>query len=182
MTLSNEDRQQLLDLARRSVESAVARRSRPMITGLDGVLAEKRGCFVTLTNKGRLRGCIGTFEPRGPLGEMIIEMGTAATRDPRFTMDPITAGELENLTIEVSVLTPLTKTDTPEQLTVGEDGIYIVGRGRSGCFLPEVATDQGWDAEEFLDYCCAHKAGLPVGAWREPDVEVYLFQSEKFSE
>jgi len=60
------------------------------------------------------------------------------------------------------------------------DGIYIVGYGRAGCFLPEVATEIGGDAEMFLSYCCQSKAGLPADAWRDPDVTVYLFTSEKF--
>ncbi|MFP4054064.1 MAG: AmmeMemoRadiSam system protein A [Phycisphaerae bacterium] len=180
MIISAEDRAKLVSLARQAVEAEVLGNQRPMLTGLDGLLAEKRGCFVTLTNQGRLRGCIGTFQPRGPLGEMIVEMSKAAARDPRFTMDPITPEELESLSIEVSVLSPLVESDAPEEIEVGRDGIFIVGKGSSGCFLPEVATDQGWTATEFLDYCCAHKAGLPPGAWRDPDVKVYVFTSEKF--
>ena len=147
-----------------------------------GLLAEKRGCFVTLTNGGMLRGCIGTFSPSPPLGKMIVEMGCSAARDPRFLDNPITLDEVEHLTVEVSVLSPLTKTDNPEALEIGKDGIYIVQGARSGCFLPEVATDQGWGVEEFLGYCCSHKAGLSADAWRDPETTVYLFTSEKFEE
>lgn len=181
MELTAADRAALIALARQAVEAAVCRR-RPPTPALSGVLAQPLGCFVTLTNEGRLRGCIGTFEPEGPLGELVVGMGRqAAVGDPRFRQDPITPEELPELTVEVSVLSALTPTKTPESLTVGEHGIYIVGRGRSGCFLPEVAPEQGWDAVEFLDICCVHKAGLPPGAWRDKDVTVFLFTSTKFS-
>jgi len=183
MALSQEDRTQLVTLARQAVAAAVQDQPLPQPAAMEGVLGEKRGCFVTLTNRRRLRGCIGTFEPTHPLGEMIVRMASAAAcEDPRFFNDPITAAELPNLDVEVSVLSPLTETDQPEDLRVGVDGIYIVAGSRSGCFLPEVATDQGWDAEEFLSYCCTSKAHLPPDAWRDPNVTVYLFTSEKFSE
>lgn len=180
MSITAEDRAKLIALAREAVAATVKGEPSPRTTDAAGVLGETRGCFVTITNQGRLRGCIGTFHPSMPLGRMIVEMGRSAASDPRFTMDPITPEELPELTVEVSVLSPLEKTSDPEHLTVGVHGIYVACRGRAGCFLPEVATDQGWDAVEFLDYCCAHKAGLPADAWRSADAEVYLFTSEKF--
>lgn len=182
MPLTTQERAQLLALARAGVETVVRHGPVPDAPDAGGVLDERRGCFVTLTNAGRLRGCIGTFVPDAPLGKMIYEMGRAAARDPRFVTHPITPAELPQLDVEVSVLSPLTETEHPEQLQVGRDGIYLVGPGRSGCFLPEVATDQGWDAIEFLDYCCTHKAGLPADAWRDPGTKVFLFTSEKFGE
>ncbi|MDP7636467.1 MAG: AmmeMemoRadiSam system protein A [Phycisphaerae bacterium] len=182
MAISAEDRGKLVALARAAAAAQVTGVPRPRVVQSNGVLAEQRGCFVTLTNAGRLRGCIGTFQPRGPLGEMIVEMGaSAAGHDPRFLHDPITPTELDQLTVEVSVLSPLEKTDDPAALTVGAHGIYVVQGARSGCFLPEVATDMGWGAEEFLDQCCQGKANLPPGAWRDPRTTVYLFTSEKFN-
>lgn len=180
MAIGPEDRTELIALARAAIEAAVTGAAPPSPTRLDGVLSEQRGCFVTLTNEGRLRGCIGTFKPNRPLAAMIVEMGAAAAADPRFTGDPVTPGELPELTIEISVLSPLAETKQPEKLDIGTHGIHIVSGYQSGCFLPEVATDQGWDAEEFLSYCCAHKAGLPPDAWRMIDTKVYLFTSEKF--
>lgn len=182
MAIEPEDRKELIALARQAVESAVSHLRPPLPTRTTGVLGEMRGCFVTLTNKGDLRGCIGTFEPQRPLAEMIVEMGRAAARDSRFAGNPITPAELPHLTIEVSVLSPLKQTREPEKLEVGKHGIYIISGSRGGCFLPEVATDQGWDAVEFLSYCCSHKAGLPPDAWRMLDTKVYLFTSEKFEE
>ena len=180
MTIEQDQRDQLLALARQAVESAVHRQPLPQLAELAGVLAEQRGCFVTLTNAGQLRGCIGTFSPDRPLGHMILAMGQAAARDPRFTTDPITPAELASLTVEVSVLSPLEPTDQPRDLQVGTHGIYIVSPRGAGCFLPEVATDMGWNAEEFLSYCCQSKAGLPADAWQHPATKVYLFTSEKF--
>ena len=180
MAISPKDRAKLVALARDAVEASVKGRSAPKVTNPKGILAEQRGCFVTLTNEGRLRGCIGTFSPRGALAEMIVSMGASAAHDPRFTVDPFTPAELVELSVEVSVLSPLAKTTTPEKLQVGVHGIYVTNGQRAGCFLPEVATDQGWNATQFLSYCCAHKAGLPPDAWRMLDTKVYLFTSEKF--
>jgi len=180
MAINPQDRKQLISLARAAVASAVRRQPASRPGAATGLLAEKRGCFVTLTRGGDLRGCIGTFQPDRPLGEMIVEMGRAAAQDPRFVANPITPAELDELTVEVSVLSPLEPTGEPEKLDIGRHGIYVVKGQRSGCFLPEVATDQGWDAVEFLRYCCSHKAGLPSDAWRDPDAKVYLFTSEKF--
>lgn len=183
MTISAEDRAKLVELARWAVKAAVTGDAPPQPGETAGIFGERRGCFVTLKNSGRLRGCIGTFTPQKPLGQMIVEMGVAAsTQDPRFFADPITPAELAELAVEVSVLSPLAETDDPAALEIGNHGIYVVSGGRSGCFLPEVATDQGWNAEQFLDHCCAGKAHLPAGAWRESDTKVYLFTSEKFEQ
>jgi AmmeMemoRadiSam system protein A len=182
MPISDEERATLLRLARKAVEAEVNGERLPSEDNATGVLAEKRGAFVTLTNAGRLRGCIGTFHPTAPLAETVVEMASAAARDPRFVGNPITPRELEGLTLQVSVLSPLERTDDPESLEVGTHGIYVKRGMRSGCFLPEVATDMGWSAEQFLSYCCATKAGLPADAWQQKDTEVYLFTSEKFSD
>jgi len=182
MTLSAEDRNELVALARAAVEARVSGGQPPKPKRLDGVLGEPRGCFVTLTNQDRLRGCIGHFQPPDPLAEMVVQMATAAARDPRFVTDPIGPQEVPQLTVQVSVLSPLVETHEPEKLQIGTHGIYITNGYRSGCFLPEVATDQEWGVEEFLSMCCAHKAGLPPDAWRMIDTKVYLFTSEKFSE
>jgi hypothetical protein len=181
MGISADDRSLLLALARESVWNYINRLPLPQPQP-QGILREHRGCFVTLKNNGELRGCIGTFQPQGPLATMIPQMAVSAARDPRFVTNPITPTELPALNVEVSVLTPLEQTEHPEQLQIGRHGIYIVCQGRSGCFLPEVATEYNMQVEEFLDTCCQHKAGLPAGAWKRPDCEVYLFESEKFSE
>lgn len=181
MAISAQDRAQLVALARLAVEAQVKGAPPPALPQTGGLLTQERGCFVTLTNNGHLRGCIGTFHPDRPLGQMIIEMGQAAAQDPRFVYNPIVPRELPQLTVEVSVLSPLEETKDPLSLEVGKHGIYIVRGGRAGCFLPEVATDMEWDAQRFLDECCTGKAGLPSGAWGLQGTRVYLFTSEKFS-
>ena len=140
------------------------------------------GCFVTLKNQGRLRGCIGQFTSEIPLIELVGQMAKASVAsDPRFLADPVTSDELEQLDIEISVLSPLKKTDEPLSLRLGIDGIYIKRGCASGCFLPQVAAETGWSKEEFLSYCCAHKAGLPPDAWKDTETEVYLFTADVFS-
>ena len=182
MSISAEDRAKLLELARASIAHTVGGEPAVQIDAQEGVLAEKRGCFVTLTNRGSLRGCIGTFTPRSPLAESVVEMAASACRDPRFIYyKPITPAELSQLTVEVSVLSPLEPIADPLSVEIGRQGIYIVRGHNSGCFLPEVATDQGWNAEQFLTHCCAGKANMPPDAWRDSDTKVYVFTSEKFS-
>jgi AmmeMemoRadiSam system protein A len=104
----------------------------------------------------------------------------SATGDPRFFADPITPRELDHLDVEISVLSPLERTDDPLSLRLGVDGIYIKKGRASGCFLPQVATETGWSKEEFLSYCCSHKAGLAPDAWKDPGTDVYLFTAEVF--
>ncbi len=180
MTISAQDRAVLVALARQAVAAAVRGDAPPRPGELEGILAKQFGCFVTLTNHGHLRGCIGTFMPRMPLGETLVQMAQAAAADPRFVSRPITPQELGQLAVEVSVLSELSPADEPHKLTVGTHGIYIVRGRQAGCFLPEVATDMGWNAEEFLSYCCTEKAHLPPDAWKRPGTQVFLFTSEKF--
>jgi len=172
----------LLQVARDNVEGAVKHRPVSKPVSDDPDLNRPCGCFVTLKNSEDLRGCIGQFVADRPLIEMVAEMAQAsATGDPRFFDDPITAAELSHLDIEISVLSPLKKTDDPLSLRLGIDGIYIKRGFASGCFLPQVATETGWSKEEFLSYCCSHKAGLPPDAWKDKKTDVFLFTAEIFS-
>lgn len=179
--MNDQQKQTLLKVARDTVEAVVNRWPAPKSESDDPDLNAPCGCFVTLKNRGRLRGCIGQFISDGPLVELIAEMAKAsATGDPRFLADPITARELDQLDVEISVLSPLKRTDDPLSLRLGVDGIYIKKGRASGCFLPQVASEAGWSKEEFLSCCCAHKAGLAPDAWRDPETEVYLFTANVF--
>ncbi|KPK44618.1 MAG: hypothetical protein AMJ65_02490 [Phycisphaerae bacterium SG8_4] len=179
--MNDLQKQTLLKVARDAVEAAVNGRPAPKSKSDDPQLNAPCGCFVTLKNRGRLRGCIGQFTSDDPLVELVAEMAKAsATGDPRFLADPITSRELKHLDVEISVLSPLERTDDPLSLRLGTDGIYIKKGRASGCFLPQVAHEAGWSKEEFLSYCCAHKAGLASDAWRDPGTEVYLFTAEVF--
>ena len=179
--MNEAQRKILLKTARDTVEAVLTGGSVPKPESDDPELNAPCGCFVTLKNQGRLRGCIGQFISKIPLIELVVDMAKAsATSDPRFFADRITADELDQLDVEISVLSPLKLTREPLSLRLGVDGIYIKRGGASGCFLPQVATETGWSKEEFLSYCCAHKAGLPPDAWKDPKTEVYLFTAEVF--
>ena len=179
--MDDNQKQTLLKVARDTVEAVIKGEPTEAPQSDDPELNAPCGCFVTLKNHSRLRGCIGQFISESPLIELVAEMAkSSATGDPRFFADPISAGELDQLDVEISVLSPLERTNEPLSLRLGVDGIYIKKGRTSGCFLPQVATETGWSKEEFLSYCCAHKAGLAADAWRDPETEVYLFTAEVF--
>ena len=179
--MNDVQKQILLKVARDTVEAVISGEPTEAPQSDDPELNAHCGCFVTLKNKGRLRGCIGQFTSESPLIELVAEMAKAsATGDPRFFADRITPDELEELDIEISVLSPLQRADDPLSLRLGVDGIYIKKGPASGCFLPQVATETGWSKEEFLSYCCSHKAGLAPDAWKHPETEVYLFTADVF--
>ena len=179
--MNDAQKQTLLKVARDTVEAVIKREPIENPQSDDPELNAPCGCFVTLKNHSRLRGCIGQFISESPLIELVAEMAkSSATGDPRFFADPISAGELDQLDVEISVLSPLERTDEPLSLRLGVDGIYIKKGRTSGCFLPQVATETGWSKEEFLSYCCAHKAGLAADAWRDPETEVNLFTADVF--
>lgn len=179
--MNKAQKQTLLDVARDTVEAVITDRIVEKHESDDAELNAHCGCFVTLKNHGQLRGCIGQFTSDKPLIEMVGQMAKASsTRDPRFLAEPVTADELDQLDIEISVLSPLTQTDEPLNLRLGVDGIYIKRGCASGCFLPQVAVEAGWSREEFLSYCCVHKADLPADAWKDVETEVYLFAADVF--
>lgn len=145
-------------------------------------LLERRGVFVTLRVCGRLRGCIGTFHPDDELPALVSRIAVSAAHDPRFAVMPLSASEVCDLRIEVSVLSPLRRIADPLGFDLGVHGIFISRGSRSGCFLPKVATENGWDKETFLSTCCEQKAGLAPDAWRSPDTEVCVFTVDVFSD
>ncbi len=152
---------------------------------LTPVFSEKRGVFVTLTEEGDLRGCIGFPYPVMPLGDAIREAGVAAAlQDPRFP--PVQGSELPAIIIEVTVLSVPQKVacdpaDRPSHVKVGRHGLIVQGMGTSGLLLPQVATEYGWDSTTFLDHTCT-KAGLPVRCWTKKGVEVLTFEGQIFHE
>jgi len=179
--MNDSQKMALLKVAKDTVRAVIAGGEAVRPETDDEELKAARGCFVTPKNGEQLRGCIGQFTSDEPLIELVAAMASAsASRDTRFFDNPITPGELPQLDIEISVLSPLQLTNDPLSLRLGVDGIYIKRGFASGCFLPQVATETGWSAEQFLSYCCAHKAGLPYNAWQDAGTEVYLFQAEVF--
>jgi AmmeMemoRadiSam system protein A len=138
---------------------------------------------VTIRKHGQLRGCIGQFVAQEPLYHVVRNMAvSSATQDPRFMFNRLTAADLPEIDIEISVLSPLTRIANPLDIELGKHGIYIRRGPRAGCFLPQVATETGWSKEEFLGHCARDKAGLPADAWRDPSTEVYVFTAEILEE
>jgi len=181
--LTESERKTLLKIARRAAETALRRQPLPEVSVESEALRTPCGAFVTLHNRGKLRGCIGQFEADRPLYKIVQEMAVAAaTRDPRFFTNPVTAEEMAEIDIEISALSPMKKMENPLDIELGKHGIYIRGPYGSGCFLPQVATETGWSKEEFLSHCCAGKAGLAPNAWKDPETEVYSFTAEVFGE
>lgn len=177
--MKDESRKRLLEIARSCVVAAVNGHPLPTFSESEPELNEKCGAFVTLKNRGQLRGCLGNFTSDEPLYKLVTRMAAAsATQDPRFAFNPVTPGELDDIDIEISVLSPLRKIENPLDFKLGEHGIFIQRGAVSGCFLPQVAVETGWSKEEFLSHCCEGKAGLPTDAWKEPETEVYIFSAE----
>lgn len=180
--MTPEQRQAALDIARRAVESALGGGQEKVQSDVE-LPREFGGAFVTLKQGAQLRGCMGTFRPLGDMAETIDSVArTACLEDPRFVHHRITADQLPDIAIEVSVLDEPEQTDDPASLEIGRHGILIRRGLASGCLLPQVASERGWSAEEFLSQCCSGKAGLDANAWRDPDTEVYLFSAEVITE
>lgn len=179
IVLEDRDKRILLRNARESIASKLEGRD-PSYSEPAGALQDGFGAFVTLRMAGRLRGCIGTLHGDQSVAESIKNVArSSAFSDPRFP--PVTLAEFADISIEISVLTPLEKQDSPDAVEVGKHGLYVKRGRSSGLLLPQVATEQGWDREEFLSATCK-KAGLPGEAWREDHVDLYTFSAVVFSE
>ncbi|MCI0494351.1 AmmeMemoRadiSam system protein B [candidate division KSB1 bacterium] len=178
--LKERDKKTLLTTARKTIEHALTGKKIPKPASKSAILKEKRGAFVTLTKKGALRGCIGYIQGIKPLEETIIEMAQAAAfRDPRF--QPVTLDELDDLEIEISVLTPIQEISDVDEIVVGKHGLIIERGGYSGLLLPQVATDYGWDRDTFLEHTC-QKAGLAPDAWKKSGTIIKVFSADVFHE
>lgn len=179
--LNNAEREELLAMARSTVESYVRTQKVPTLTPTSQTLQQKLGAFVTLNEYGQLRGCIGRFEPGIPLYEVISQMAiAAATQDPRFR--PVNPDELGKLEYEISVLSPLRDIKSADEIVIGKHGVTVSKGFHHGVFLPQVATETGWSKEEFLSELCSQKAGLPRNCWKDPSVKLQVFTAEVFSE
>jgi AmmeMemoRadiSam system protein A len=179
--LSSEDRANLLDLARRTLERYLDTGVLPDPPTGSPALDEPRATFVTLWRRdtGELRGCRGEIQARQPLARSVMHMAVAsATDDPRFP--PVTAPEVAGLRIDISVLTPLAPIAV-EEIEVGRHGLMIVKGGYSGLLLPHVPVSYGWDRDQFLVALC-RKAGLVETAWRAPGAKIFGFETDEWGE
>ncbi|MEA1913255.1 MAG: AmmeMemoRadiSam system protein B [candidate division WOR-3 bacterium] len=178
MHLSIADKEKLLSIARETINEYVRNGKIPEFSIQSEALKKKSGAFVTLKEYGQLRGCIGLIRGEEPLYSAVRDMAiSAATRDPRFPQ--LRPSEIDDIEIEISVLTPLQKVKDASEIKVGRDGLMIQKGFRSGLLLPQVPVEQGWDRETFLEQTC-YKAGLPPDAWK--DAELWKFQAIVFSE
>ena len=175
-------RSQLLEIARRSIEYNLENKKKLIIKKPENpILLEERAVFVTLQKDGNLSGCIGHMHARIPLYEAVIEMSAAAAfEDPRF--QNIERIDLDDIKIEISILSPMEKISDYKKIRMGIDGVWIKQGFRSGVYLPQVAIDTGWDRDTFLQSLCSSKAGLPSDAYKDSNCEIYIYQVEKFSE
>jgi AmmeMemoRadiSam system protein A len=178
--LTTEEKRNLIELSRASIKNRLrVDQDRPAAMDTPSLNAQG-GAFVTLHKNGRLRGCIGRFTSEAPLTDTVQEMARAAAfEDPRFP--PLKAEEMDDIDLEISVLTPMTQIEDPEEIQVGRDGVYIVQGPHRGVLLPQVATEQGWDRQTFLEQTC-RKAGLGGDCWRDPRTQIYRFSANVFGE
>lgn len=178
--LSDEDKATLRTIARNAICGRLQKPSVPDVEPPSARLQEPGGAFVCLKIRGGLRGCIGSIEPRGPLYRIVGDMAVqAAFCDPRFP--PLGAEEVEQIHLEISVLTPFQDIHGPEEIEIGKHGLFVRQGSRSGLLLPQVATEYGWDQVRFLESTC-QKAGLPKDAWKHPDTRIQTFSADVFSD
>lgn len=183
LALSAADKTALLKLSRETLGDYLTRQIVPKFEPTSAAMQLPRATFVTLRHARThdLRGCRGEVFARSALWESVQQVSLlSATDDPRFP--PLRAGELADMHIEISVLTPLRLAKSPDEVVVGRHGVMIRKGGRGGLFLPQVPQEQGWDRDEYLSTLCWMKAGLPADAWRKPDAQLYLFEAEVFEE
>jgi len=173
-------RAQLIAVAREAIGAGMRGESPPRLGAVESALVRRAAVFVTLTEDGQLRGCIGCTEPELPLIEAVAKYAQlAAFSDHRFTR--VSESELPDLSIEISVLSPLVRVRSPDDIVVGTHGVMVAQHGRRGLFLPQVATEYHMSREEFLTRLCTEKAGLPADAWKH-GAELHVFTVERFGE
>lgn len=178
---NRDERRTLIDIAKAAVRAAAYGEEYEPPEPASEALRRDGAAFVTLKNRGRLRGCIGHVVASMPLYRCVAEVArSAATEDHRFPQ-PVRPEELADLTYEVSVLTPPEPVADPATVTVGRDGLIVSRGGRRGLLLPQVPGQFGWNREQFLDATC-EKAGLPPGCWREPGTRIERFQAVVWGE
>jgi AmmeMemoRadiSam system protein B/AmmeMemoRadiSam system protein A len=181
LLFSDADKQALLKLARKTIVDYIVRDTVETLNAANysPSASVNAGVFVTLRKHGQLRGCIGNFGSNVPLYKNIQTMAiSSATKDYRF--NPVEADEIPELSIEISVLTPMQRINSDEELVLGKHGIFMKKEGRQGTFLPQVATETGWTKEEFLGHCARDKASIGWDGWRS--AELYVYETIIFEE
>lgn len=181
--LTEEDKRQLLTLARKTISYVLQNQRVPQPAELGVTISDAMSCpraaFVTLTTSGRLRGCIGNILPQQPLYKsVILNAINASLNDRRFS--PVTEDECKDIKIEISALTSPQPIDSYDKIRIGTDGVVLRKDGRSAVFLPQVAPEHGWDLNQMLTQLSL-KAKLPPDAWKE-STSFLVFQADTFGE
>ena len=178
--LSTEEKRWLLELARSTIAEKLGRGSFESDPPESEALKQPCGAFVTLHKAGALRGCIGLVEALRPLYKSVREMAAAAAfEDPRFP--GLGPDEFDEIDIEISVMSPLKRIKDVSEIVVGKHGIIMKRGMHQGLLLPQVATEQGWDRDTFLEHTC-YKSGMMGDCWKHQDTALYLFSAEVFGE
>jgi MEMO1 family protein len=179
--LNEKEKKDLLILARQTVEQQVKKKSVAAVdpTAFSKSLVTNCGAFVTLRKNGDLRGCIGRFDASEPLYAVVQKMAIASSSED-YRFPPVSPQEINQIEIEISVLTPMRRITSIDEFQLGKHGIYIKKGDRAGTFLPQVAEETRWTKEEFLGHCAQDKAGIGWKGWK--DAELYVYEALVFSE
>ena len=179
LDLLSTERKTLLQLARDSIKHYLETGDRLEANVRQESLTQKCGCFVTLRKNALLRGCVGTFSADQPLFQNVLRMSiAAAVQDTRFP--PVSKPEVTELKIEISVIGETFPMTSPDEIEIGKHGVLVEHGNRSGTFLPDVAVEQNWNAQEFILWCAREKAGLKPA--EIANARVSLYEVIKFSE
>ena len=171
--ITEEEKKELLEKARNSIANFVntGKKGNPVPPKSSGILNEIAGAFVSIYVDGKLRGCIGGFAGERTLNDLVQQMAVSASCDRRFSS--IEAEDLEKMKLEISVLSPLKKIESVDEIVLGKHGIYIKKGINTGTFLPQVANKTDWNLEEFLGRCSRDKAGIGWDGWKDADIFIY---------
>lgn len=181
--LTKDEKQMLLQIARQSIEYHLKNEKIPEFNNILPALKQPQGAFVTLRRNHQLRGCIGRIiEEKQPLYQVVSQMAVAAAVDDNRFLS-VSLDEIKDINIEISVLSPVKKIKDPiQEIEIGKHGVIVQQGPHSGVFLPQVATENNWELDEFMGQLCQQKAGLSKDAWKTGEIDIYVFSAEVFSE
>lgn len=172
-SVSEEAQKELLKKAKSSIRHFLetGKRGQPEPPETSGILNQEAGVFVSIYVDGELRGCIGNFAQKETLNDLMQRMAVSASCDRRF--EHLKKEELDEMELEISVLSPLKKINSVNEIELGKHGIYIKKGLNSGTFLPQVAQKTNWNLEDFLGHCSRDKAGLGWEGWKHAEIYTY---------
>ncbi len=173
MQISNLEKEEILEKARHSIKTFLetGKKGKLIEPVSSGILSEITGAFVSIYVNGKLRGCIGGFAQEKTLNELVQNLAVSAARDMRF--ENVKLEELDKMVLEISVLSPLKKIESIDEIVLGKHGIFIQQDFNTGTFLPQVIDKSGWDVKQFLGHCARDKAGIGWDGWKTADVFIY---------